>query len=841
MSSSSPRSSPRRRSSNRTPLASPPAADRSSSPVRSPALYQASSSSPVQAGVPSSPARAPVANSSPLPYGSQTTPVSTPHRIRSEIGTPRGDLGTNRNVRELDLNAPTSDGLSQASSTDGNAAPTSEIGPLSRTVIWGTSVSVADTKQKFKSFITNFMHDGDDKPKYERMIEQLVDTKKMHLNVDCKDLAEYDDDLFRQLLRYPQETIPIFDLVAHEYTVLQGLDIPTIQVRTFNLGESTNMRELNPDDIDQMISIKGMVIRTSAIIPDMKEAFFQCNVCNANVTVEIENGFIAEPQTCASCSTQKSYRLMHNRCKFADKQMVKLQETPEQIPDGATPQTVLAFCYDDIVDSVQPGDRVEVTGIYRATPLRLIARQRTVKSIYKTHIDVIHFSKVSGSRVRRDGDDDVEEDPALRAASERDIKELSEQPDIYNRLTQALAPNIFEFDDVKKGVLLQLFGGAHKDFTESGRGRFRGEVNVLLCGDPGTSKSQMLQYAVKLASRGLYTSGKGSSSVGLTAYVTKDPETKQLVLESGALVLCDGGICCIDEFDKMSDNTRSVLHEAMEQQTVSIAKAGIICSLNARTSILAAANPIDSRWNPKRSIVENVQLPPTLLSRFDLIYLILDNPDKSADRRLATHLVHLFYKDGGDKEQTTDVINREMLAKYISFARENIQPKLTEDASRDLVTAYVDMRKLGGNKNVITATPRQLESLIRLAEAHARVRLSEHVERIDVAEAVRLVKSAIHQAATDPRTGQIDMDLLTTGTSMASRVRIGDLSRAVAEALRGAGNVTLDNLLAKVQLHSDVPVQREDLRSALEQMQIDEEVIVKGAPSNPTIKLLQAN
>lgn len=668
----------------------------------------------------------------------------------------------------------------QASSTDGNAGPTSEIGPLSRTVIWGTSVSVADTKQKFKSFITNFMHDGDEKPKYERMIEQLVDTKKMHLNVDCKDLAEYDDGLFRQLLRYPQETIPIFDLVAHEYTVLQGLDIPTIQVqpigcgndsiifaflliarcqvktqhvsiycvlcmsccvrskcrayvcyvillghvqvRTFNLGESTNMRELNPDDIDQMISIKGMVIRTSAIIPDMKEAFFQCNVCNTNVTVEIENGFIAEPQTCGSCSTQKSYRLMHNRCKFADKQMVKLQETPEQIPDGATPQTVLAFCYDDIVDTVQPGDRVEVTGIYRATPLRLIARQRTVKSIYKTHIDVIHFSKVSGSRVRRDGDEDVEEDPAVRAANERDIKELSEQPDIYNRLTQALAPNIFEFDDVKKGVLLQLFGGTHKDFTESGRGRFRGEVNVLLCGDPGTSKSQMLQYAVKLASRGLYTSGKGSSSVGLTAYVTKDPETKQLVLESGALVLCDGGICCIDEFDKMSDNTRSVLHEAMEQQTVSIAKAGIICSLNARTSILAAANPIDSRWNPKRSIVENVQLPPTLLSRFDLIYLILDNPDKSADRRLATHLVHLFYKDGGDKEQSADLINREMLAKYISFAREHVQPKLTEDASRDLVTAYVDMRKLGGNKNVITATPRQLESLIRLAEAHARVR-----------------------------------------------------------------------------------------------------------------------
>lgn len=172
-----------------------------------------------------------------------------------------------------------------------------------------------------------------------------------------------------------------------------------------------------------------------------------------------------------------------------------------------------------------------------------------------------------------------------------------------------------------------------------------GEINVLLVGDPGTSKSQMLQYSVKLAARGIYTSGKGSSSVGLTAYVTKDPESKQLVLESGALVMCDGGVCCIDEFDKMSDSTRTILHEAMEQQTVSIAKAGIIASLNARTSILAAANPKDSRWNKSKSIVENVQLGPTLLSRFDLIYLILDNPDKVADRRLATHLVKLYHKD----------------------------------------------------------------------------------------------------------------------------------------------------------------------------------------------------
>jgi len=714
---------------------------------------------------------------------------------------------------------------------------------MSRTVVWGTSVSMSDTKATFRSFLQTFAEEGDDTPKYERMIEQLAATNKTVLNLDCRDLREFDQPLYKQLLTYPAETISIFDMVLSDYIQLENMDLPYIQVRTFNLGqsakESKSMRDLNPGDIDQLIALPGMVIRVSPVIPDMKEAFFKCTVCAHSMTVEIENGYIAEPTACTECKAQRSYELVHNRCRFTDKQMIKLQETPEQIPDGATPQTALIYCYDELVDTVQPGDRVEVTGIYRATPLRVMARQRSVKSIYKTHLDALHFNKQSGNRIRRDGVDDEQEDPAKRAAEEKEILELGQQPDVYDRLARALAPNIHEFEDVKKGVILQLVGGSHKDFTESGRGRFRGELNILLVGDPGTSKSQMLQYAVKIAPRGIYTSGKGSSSVGLTAYVTKDPETRQLVLESGALVLCDGGICCIDEFDKMPDTTRSVLHEAMEQQTVSIAKAGIIASLNARTSILAAANPIDSRWNPQRSIVENVQLPPTLLSRFDLIYLILDQPDETRDRQLATHLVKLYYQDVQEKQASLDLVNRELLAKYISYARENVHPTLSQDAANDLVTAYADMRKLGGGKNTVTATPRQLESLIRLSEAHARVRLSEVVEREDVAEAERLVRTAIRQAATDPRTGQIDMDLLTTGQSASAAGRIAKLADAMAMALEGLNSLGEEPLYTKVREDSSIPVSRDDFRSALERMVADDRVVVTGAGAGRSVRLLQ--
>lgn len=664
------------------------------------------------------------------------------------------------------------------------------------------------------------------------------------LDVDAHDVFDHDPDLYGKMVRYPLEVLAIFDIVLMDLVArMEPLFEKHIQTRIYNLKSSICLRNLNPSDIEKMVSIKGMIIRGSSVIPELKEAVFRCLVCGFySEPVMVDRGRVTEPHICQKeqCKASNSMTLVHNRCRFADKQIIKLQETPDEIPEGGTPHTVSVLMHDKLVDAGKPGDRVEITGIYRAMSIRIGPSQRTVKSIFKTYIDCLHIKKTDKSRLHIEDSMDTDNTNASKSSEDSHVtdkidklKELSKLPDIYDRLTRSLAPNIWELDDVKRGLLCQLFGGNALRLPSGAN--FRGDINILLVGDPGTSKSQLLQYMHKLSPRGIYTSGRGSSAVGLTAYVAKDPETGETVLESGALVLSDKGVCCIDEFDKMSDNARSMLHEVMEQQTVSIAKAGIIASLNARTSVLACANPSESRYNPRLSVIDNIHLPPTLLSRFDLIYLILDKADEQTDRRLAKHIVSLHFENPEVVEH--QVLDLPTLVAYISYARKFIQPKLSDEAAEELTRGYVEMRKRGNNpgsrKKVITATARQIESLIRLSEALARMRFSEVVGVRDVAEAFRLLEVAMQQSATDHATGTIDMDLIMTGVSASERQRRDNLVSAIRDLVMekmqlGGPSMRMAELLEEVRKQSSMEVHQHDLRVALGTLQSEGSVFVHG-------------
>jgi replicative DNA helicase Mcm len=470
---------------------------------------------------------------------------------------------------------------------------------------------------------------------------------------------------------------------------------------------------------------------------------------------------------------------LEEQCKFKNTQEARVQERPEDLPPGQLPRYLDVRLEDDIVDSARPGDRVAVTSIVRAEK-QYVGEKGRLRT-FNLYLEA-NFVDVVGKET---------EVVEITREDEKKILEASKDPFVHRKLIMSLAPSIYGYGEIKEGILYLLFGGVSKHLPDGVS--IRGDLNTLLIGDPGTAKSQLLQYVSRIAPRGLYTSGRGTTAAGLTAAVLRE-KTGGMVLEAGALVLADKGIACIDELDKMRPDDRVAIHEALEQQTVSVAKGGIVATLNARAAVLAAANPALGRYEPHRNINENINLPVTILSRFDLIFLVKDLPEPENDSRMSEHILSL-HKTKHTPEEAP--FPPDFLRKYISYAK-RIAPVLTPEAVKELQDFYLKMRNTTGKEAAVAITPRQLEGLVRISEARARAFLREEVTVEDAKSAVKIMSYALYDVGVDVKTGKIDIDTIMTGKPATVRDSLGRVMAIVAELERETGTVDEQILTAAI-------------------------------------------
>uniref|UniRef100_A0A1I7VQ02 DNA replication licensing factor MCM7 n=1 Tax=Loa loa TaxID=7209 RepID=A0A1I7VQ02_LOALO len=636
-------------------------------------------------------------------------------------------------------------------------------------------------KEKIQDFLTTFYHEKADGVKlfpYDKQIALLAEREQVGLYINMDDVNEYDpalyiaiqqnarryhmlfgdvvDSLIQQKLGERQPPVrDALDAFIFQRVYLDrkqnedgcGTDqvqdlrkkYPPQLLRRFEIffkGSSTSkplaIREVKAAHVGKLVVISGIVIRSTEVKPMASVMTYTCDTCGCETYQPIAGPAFMPPLNCPSkdCVENRAngrLQMQIRGSKFVKFQEMRIQELSEQVPVGSIPRSLTVNVVGENTRACVPGDVVRITGTF-APLMRTGFRQFTGGLTTEVFVEAHHIENINMNT-----EDILGEQYEL---TDEEI-EIVSQDNFYELLAYSIAPEIYGHMDVKKSLMLALVGGVDKNVSGM---KVRGCINILLMGDPGVAKSQLLSYVDRLAIRSQYTTGRGSSGVGLTAAVMKDPVTGEMTLEGGALVLADRGICCIDEFDKMMDADRTAIHEVMEQQTISIAKAGILTTLNARVSIIAAANPAFGRYNPKRSIEHNIDLPAALLSRFDLLWLIQDRPDRESDKRLAEHITYVHMKGREPEKEGMKPLDMTLIRRYIAMCKRK-QPVIEEKLRDRLVNMYVDLRKdARNNKNSVFTSPRSLLAVIRLSSALARLRLSDVVQSSDIDEAVRLLE-----------------------------------------------------------------------------------------------------